>query len=119
VSDYGIGQCRGLFWTQASAGAVACIALAVALGDAKPSMPVASIAWFFIVAFELARIYQRGRALRTDPSADESGRVVGTGCLRAGRADGLGYRDGSEPGRKRQASWNWCDDARGGAVALP
>jgi hypothetical protein len=67
VSDYGIGQCRGLFWTQALAGAVACIALAVALGDAKPSIPVASIAWFFIVAIELARIYQLGRALRTDP----------------------------------------------------
>ena len=39
VSDYGIGRYRGLFWTQALAGAVACFALAVALGDAKPSMP--------------------------------------------------------------------------------
>ena len=32
MSDYGIGRYRGLFWTQALAGAVACLALAVALG---------------------------------------------------------------------------------------
>jgi hypothetical protein len=39
VSDYGIGRYRGVFWTQTLAGAVACFALAIALGDAKPSMP--------------------------------------------------------------------------------
>src|SRR6202042_1165656 len=33
------GPYRGLFWTQALAGAVACLAFAVALGDAKPSIP--------------------------------------------------------------------------------
>ena len=43
VSDYGIGRYRGLFWTQALAGAVACFALAVAIGDAKPSMPTLAI----------------------------------------------------------------------------
>jgi hypothetical protein len=39
VSDYGIGRYRGVFWTQTLTGAVACFALAIALGDAKPSMP--------------------------------------------------------------------------------
>jgi len=43
VSDYGIGRYRGLFWTQTLAGAVACFALAVALGDAQPSMPTLAI----------------------------------------------------------------------------
>jgi hypothetical protein len=43
VSDYGVGEYRGLFWAQALAGAVACFALAVALGDAKPSMPTTAI----------------------------------------------------------------------------
>ena len=38
MSDYGIRRYRGLFWTQTLAGAVACFALAVAVGDAKPSM---------------------------------------------------------------------------------
>ena len=43
VSDYGIGRYRGVFWTQTLAGAVACFALAVALGEAKPSMPTLAI----------------------------------------------------------------------------
>ena len=43
VSDYGIGRYRGVFWTQTLAGAVTCFALAVALGDAKPSMPTLAI----------------------------------------------------------------------------
>jgi len=43
VSDYGIGPYRGWFWAQALAGAVGCFALAVALGDAKPSMPTLAI----------------------------------------------------------------------------
>jgi hypothetical membrane protein len=43
VSDYGIGRYRGLFWTRALAGAVACFTLAAALGDAKPSMPTEAI----------------------------------------------------------------------------
>ena len=43
VSDYGIGRYRGVFWTQTLAGAVACFALAIALGDAKPSMPTLAI----------------------------------------------------------------------------
>jgi hypothetical membrane protein len=48
VSDYGIGRYRGLFWTQTLAGAVACFALAIALGDAKPSMPTLAIALLVI-----------------------------------------------------------------------
>ena len=43
VSDYGIGRYRSVFWTQTLAGAVACFALAVALGNAKPSMPTLAI----------------------------------------------------------------------------
>jgi hypothetical protein len=43
VSDYGIGRYRGVFWTQTLAGAVACFALAIALGEAKPSMPTLAI----------------------------------------------------------------------------
>ena len=43
VSDYGIGRYRGVFWTQTLAGAVACFALGLALGDAKPSMPALAI----------------------------------------------------------------------------
>ncbi|HEY6396979.1 MAG TPA: DUF998 domain-containing protein [Solirubrobacteraceae bacterium] len=43
VSDYGIGRYRGVFWTQTLAGAVACVALAVGLSDAKPSMPTLAI----------------------------------------------------------------------------
>jgi len=39
VSDYGIGPYRGLFWTQALAAGVAGFALAIALGDTKPSIP--------------------------------------------------------------------------------
>lgn len=59
VSDYGIGRYRGLFWSQALAGAVACLTLAVALDRAKPSMPkeaivllaIAGIARFLIPVF--------------------------------------------------------------------
>ena len=54
VSDYGIGEYRGWFWTQALAGAVGCFALAVALGDAKPSMP--SLAIVLLVVAGLARL---------------------------------------------------------------
>ena len=43
VSDYGIGPYRRVFWTQTLAGAVACFALAIALGDAKPSIPTLAI----------------------------------------------------------------------------
>jgi hypothetical protein len=63
VSDYGIGRYRAVFWTQTLAGAVACVALAIALGDAKPSMPglviallvVAGIARLLIRSFRLTR----------------------------------------------------------------
>ena len=54
VSDYGIGEYRGWFWAQALAGAVGCFALAVALGDAKPSMP--SLAIVLLVVAGLARL---------------------------------------------------------------
>lgn len=39
VSDYGIGRYRGVFWSQAVAGAIAGFALAIALADATPSVP--------------------------------------------------------------------------------
>ncbi len=55
VSDYGIGKYRGLFWTQALAGAVGCFTLAVALGDAKPSMPTEAIVLLVIAG--LARLF--------------------------------------------------------------
>jgi hypothetical protein len=48
VSDYGIGAYRGVFWTQTLAGAVACFALAVALGDASPSIPALVIVMLVI-----------------------------------------------------------------------
>jgi len=59
VSDYGIGRYRGVFLAQTLAGAAACFALAIALGDAKPSMPtlaivllvIAGIARFLIPVF--------------------------------------------------------------------
>jgi hypothetical membrane protein len=54
VSDYGIGRYRGLFWTQALAGAVACLALAVALGDVKPSVP--SLVIVLLVVAGIARL---------------------------------------------------------------
>ena len=54
VSDYGIGRYRGVFWTQTLAGAVACFALAIALGDAKPSMPTLAIVLLVIAG--LARL---------------------------------------------------------------
>jgi hypothetical protein len=54
VSDYGIGPYRGWFWTQALAGAVGCFALAVARGDAKPSMP--SLAIVLLVVAGIARL---------------------------------------------------------------
>jgi len=54
VSDYGIGEYRGWFWAQALAGAVGCFALAVALGDAKPSMPTEAIVLLVIAG--LARL---------------------------------------------------------------
>jgi hypothetical membrane protein len=72
VSDYGVGRYRGLFWTQALAGAVACVALAVALGDAKPSMP--TLAVVLLVVAGLARLLipvfptdQRGSRFQTVP----------------------------------------------------
>jgi hypothetical membrane protein len=55
VSDYGIGRYRGVFWTQALTGAVACFALAIALGDAKPSMP--SLAIVLLVVAGIARLF--------------------------------------------------------------
>ena len=54
MSDYGIGRYRGLFWTQALAGAVACLALAVALGDVKPSVP--SLVIVLLVVAGIARL---------------------------------------------------------------
>ena len=72
VSDYGIGRYRGWFWAQALAGAVACLALAVALADAKPSMPtvaivllvIAGLARFLIPVFPTD---QNGSRFRTVP----------------------------------------------------
>jgi hypothetical membrane protein len=55
VSDYGIGDYRGWFWTQALAGGVGCFALAVALSDAKPSMPTEAIV--LLVVAGLARLF--------------------------------------------------------------
>ena len=43
-----------MFWTQALAGAVACLALAIALGDAKPSMP--TLAVVLLVIAGIARL---------------------------------------------------------------
>jgi hypothetical protein len=57
VSDYGIGSYRGWFWARALAGAVACLALAVALADAKPSMPTVAIVLLVIAG--LARFLIR------------------------------------------------------------
>jgi hypothetical membrane protein len=54
VSDYGIGEYRGWFWAQGLAGAVGCFALAVALGDAKPSTPTEAIVLLVIAG--LARL---------------------------------------------------------------
>jgi len=54
VSDYGIGRYRGLFLDAGPGGAVACVALAVALGDAKPSMPTEAIV--LLVIGGLARL---------------------------------------------------------------
>ena len=54
VSDYGIGKYRGWFTTQALAGAVGCLALAVALADAKPSMPTEAVVLLVIAG--LARL---------------------------------------------------------------
>jgi Protein of unknown function (DUF998) len=54
VSDYGIGRYRGLFWMQALAGAVACLALAIALGDVKPSIP--SLVIVLLVIAGVARL---------------------------------------------------------------
>ena len=59
VSDYGVGRYRGWFWVQAIAGAVACLALAVALAETTPSVPalvvvmlvIAGVARFFIPVF--------------------------------------------------------------------
>jgi Protein of unknown function (DUF998) len=39
VSDYGIGRYRAWFWTQAVAGGVAGLALAIALAETTPSIP--------------------------------------------------------------------------------
>jgi hypothetical membrane protein len=72
VSDYGIGEYRGWFWTQTLAGAVGCLALAVALGNAKPSMPtevvvllvVAGIARLLIPVFPTD---QNGSRFQTVP----------------------------------------------------
>jgi len=54
VSDYGIGRYRSLFWTQTLAGAVACLALAIALGDVKPSVP--SLVIVLLVIAGIARL---------------------------------------------------------------
>jgi hypothetical membrane protein len=63
VSDYGIGRYRGLFWTQALAGGVACFALAVAHGDAKPSMPTLAVGLLVIagIARLLIPVFQPTR----------------------------------------------------------
>ena len=72
VSDYGIGRYRGWFWTQALAGAVGCFALAVALADAKPSMPTEAIVLLVIagVARLLIPVFptdQNGSRFQTVP----------------------------------------------------
>ena len=74
VSDYGIGKYRGWFWAQALAGAVGCFTLAIALGDAKPSMP--SLAIVLLVIAGLARLFipvfptdQNGSRWQTVPGA--------------------------------------------------
>jgi hypothetical protein len=74
VSDYGIGKYRGWFWTQALAGAVGCLALAVALGDAKPSMPTEAVVWLVVagVARLLIPVFptdQNGSRWQTVPGA--------------------------------------------------
>jgi hypothetical protein len=59
VSDYGVGRYRGWFWSQAVAGGIAGLALAVALAETTPSIPtlvvvmliVSAIARFLIPAF--------------------------------------------------------------------
>jgi hypothetical protein len=48
VSDCGIGPYRSLFWAQAVAGALAGLALAIALADAKPSIPAPVIVMLVI-----------------------------------------------------------------------
>src|SRR5664280_3526582 len=71
VSDYGIGRYRGVFWTQTLAGAVACFALGLALGDAKPSMPALAIVLLVIagIARLLIPVFptdQNGGRFQTD-----------------------------------------------------
>jgi hypothetical protein len=84
VSDYGVGRYRAWFSAQTIAGGLAGLALAIAFAETTPSIPtlvvvmllisavaprlkerfglierlvyVSSIAWFFIVSIELARI---------------------------------------------------------------
>lgn len=59
LSDCGIGRYRAWYLAQAQVGAVAGLALAIALAETTPSIPtlvVASIAWFVIVSIEPTRI---------------------------------------------------------------
>lgn len=72
VSDYGVGRYRGVFWTQALAGAVACIALAIALADAKPSMPTLAIV--LLVVAGIARVLLPGFPTDQDGSRFQTAR---------------------------------------------
>jgi hypothetical protein len=59
ISDYGVGRYRAWFWTQAWAGGLAKLALAVALAETTPSVPalvfvmllISAAASFLIPAF--------------------------------------------------------------------
>ena len=72
VSDYGIGRYRGWFWAQAVAGAVAGLALAIALAETTPPIPtlvvvmllVSAVARFLIPLFPTD---QNGSRFRTIP----------------------------------------------------
>jgi Protein of unknown function (DUF998) len=54
VSDYGVGRYCGVFWAQAVAGGLAGFALAIALGDTKPSIP--NLVTLMLVISGIARL---------------------------------------------------------------
>jgi hypothetical membrane protein len=50
VSDYGVGRYRAWFWLQTLAGGVACLALAIALAETRPSVPTLAVVMLLVAA---------------------------------------------------------------------
>lgn len=50
LSDYGVGRFRAWFWAQALAGAVAGLALAIALAETTPSIPALVVVMLLVSA---------------------------------------------------------------------